>query len=449
MNNIQKALNLKKELDKLRPLKKEDEARIWQKFRLDWNYHSNSIEGNSLTYGETKALLFFNITAQGKPLKDHLEITGHNEAILWLIDLVNEKNEQEQISEKLIKELHQIILKESYEMPTISPEGIPGKRKIEIGKYKSVANHVQTNTGEIFYFASPEETPAKMTDLIDWFRAEKKKKDVNPIILAASFHYKFVRIHPFDDGNGRMSRILMNLILMQFGFPPVIVKTEDKANYISALEQSDIGIIKPFIDYIALNLISSLDLMIKGAKGESIEDPDDLDKELAILDEKLKPAKNEQTNKTKENVKNIYNNSIKILINEFIKKSQKFDKYYKTCKLEFGYNDYSTQGTIGIYNFDKLSNNLMNINYLRLGINFINFKPIEINSKNPMNSFTTYLFIYFLNKEYMVKAQFNNLNFIRKKYNAQLNNDEISRIIKWETDRHIAFIEKKIKDKSK
>jgi len=81
MNYIVQALNLKEQLDELRPLKKEDELRIMQKFRLDWNYHSNNIEGNSLTYGETKALLLFGITAQGKPLKDHFEITGHNEAV--------------------------------------------------------------------------------------------------------------------------------------------------------------------------------------------------------------------------------------------------------------------------------------------------------------------------------------------------------------------------------
>ena len=76
MKNVEKAIALKKQLDALRPLKPEDEARIMQIFRLDWNYHSNNLEGNSLTYGETKALLLFGITAQGKPLQDHIEITG-------------------------------------------------------------------------------------------------------------------------------------------------------------------------------------------------------------------------------------------------------------------------------------------------------------------------------------------------------------------------------------
>ena len=88
MKNTANALELKLILDNLRPMNSEQEARIMQKFRLDWNYHSNHLEGNTLTYGETKALVLFGITAQGKPLKDHFEITGHNEAINWIIDVV-------------------------------------------------------------------------------------------------------------------------------------------------------------------------------------------------------------------------------------------------------------------------------------------------------------------------------------------------------------------------
>ena len=91
MDPLQQAALLYDELDSLRPFSKDDEQRIMQKFRLDWNYHSNHLEGNQLTYGETKALLLFNITAQGKPLKDHLEMTGHNEAINWIIEVLKEE----------------------------------------------------------------------------------------------------------------------------------------------------------------------------------------------------------------------------------------------------------------------------------------------------------------------------------------------------------------------
>ena len=84
MEQIARALELKMELDSLRPIDQEREAIIMLKLRLDWDYHSNHLEGNSLTYGETKALILFGITAQGKPLHDHLEITGHDEAIKWV-----------------------------------------------------------------------------------------------------------------------------------------------------------------------------------------------------------------------------------------------------------------------------------------------------------------------------------------------------------------------------
>ena len=163
MEAIVLALALKEQLDTLRPIDIEQEKRIMQKFRLDWNYHSNHLEGNSLNYGETKALLLFGITAQGKPLKDHFEITGHNEAIDWVIDMVKGNRS---LTENFIRELHQLLLKEPYEVDAITPEGKSTKRKIAVGQYKTMPNHVKTVTGEMFYFATHEETPAKMHDLL-------------------------------------------------------------------------------------------------------------------------------------------------------------------------------------------------------------------------------------------------------------------------------------------
>ncbi|MCO6491274.1 MAG: hypothetical protein J5I98_22850 [Phaeodactylibacter sp.] len=106
---IQQADALKAELDQLRPLDETQEARIWQQFRLWWNYHSNSIEGNSLTYGETKLLILHGLTADGKPLRHHFEVVGHNEALKWLLDVV--KGDYP-LTEQFIRELHKMILKE-------------------------------------------------------------------------------------------------------------------------------------------------------------------------------------------------------------------------------------------------------------------------------------------------------------------------------------------------
>lgn len=286
MEEIANALELKKELDSLRQIDKEKESIIMQKFRLDWNYHSNHLEGNSLTYGETKALILFGITAQGKPLKDTLEITGHNEAINWIIDLVKAERP---LTENFIRELHSLLLQDSYK-ESKNAAGIIVPRKISAGKYKTTTNDVETVTGEIFYFATPEETPAKMFDLLNWYNQKTKEENVNPILTAAEFHYRFIRIHPFDDGNGRTARILMNLVLMQFDFPPVIIKTEDKANYFAALQMADAGNIEVFINYIAKNLIHSLKIMIAGAKGENIEE-EDISIKIKALEQKIAALK--------------------------------------------------------------------------------------------------------------------------------------------------------------
>ena len=110
MEEIANALALKNELESLRPIDNAMEAIIMQKFRLDRNYHSNHLEGNTLTYGETKALILFGIIAQGKSLKGTLEITGHNEAINWVIDLLEDECT---LTENFIRELHSLYLKDS------------------------------------------------------------------------------------------------------------------------------------------------------------------------------------------------------------------------------------------------------------------------------------------------------------------------------------------------
>lgn len=282
--NLTRATELKAELDSFRPLTSEMEQRIMQKFRLDWNYHSSHIEGNQLTYGETKALLLFGHTAQAKPLKDHVEMTGHNEAIKYIEEVIRQERP---LTETFIRELHQLILKEPYEIDAETPDGKATKRMITIGAYKTVPNHVKTITGEMFYFANPEETPAKMNDLMDWYSENLNNISIHPILFATEFHYRFICIHPFDDGNGRLARLLMNFILMSKGYPPAIIKTEEKDAYFAALQQADAGQIDYFFNYICEQENKSLELMIKGAKGEDIEEPNDIDKKIAMLTKEL------------------------------------------------------------------------------------------------------------------------------------------------------------------
>jgi len=319
---IKKIYGLKSEIDKFHPLPKEVEDRIFQKYRLEWNYNSNAIEGNSLNYGETYAFLMHGITAHGKPLKDYLDIKGHNEAINYLINLVRNK---EELTEAVIRELHKVILVESYETDAVTQNGKLTKKTVTLGAYKTVPNHVKTATGEMHYFASPEETPAKMHDLITWYRKTKNDKEIHPVVLAAFFHHHFSEIHPFDDGNGRLARLLMNLILMQNNFPPAIIKTKDRNNYYLALSQADSGDTKKFVEYVAEVLIHSMEIYLKGACGESIDEPDDLDKEIELIKREIQSSPEKiEIKKNAEVIESFYRGSLKSSLKQINKEMKKF-----------------------------------------------------------------------------------------------------------------------------
>ena len=275
---------LKEELDSLRPLRPEVVAQIEQKLRIDANYHSNAIEGNTLTLGETRSLILHGLTAHGKPMRDHLDIEGHDSAVKAIEAAV--RNE-DALTEVFIRNLHQILLKEPYEVEAVTPESIRAKRTITIGDYKTTPNNVRTSTGEIYYFTPPEQVKPAMSDLIDWYRRMEDAGE-HPIIIAATFHYRFVRIHPFDDGNGRMARLLMNMILIKHGYTVAMIRREGRDDYIDHLERADRSEdLTEFINYIASCCEYSLNLHLKAARGESIEDADDIDKEISLFKQSL------------------------------------------------------------------------------------------------------------------------------------------------------------------
>ncbi len=437
MDALIQAARLKQQLDQLRPIAPEQEMRIMQKFRLDWNYHSNNLEGNSLTYGETKALLMFGITAQGKPLKDHFEVTGHNEAIEWVTERV--KGDYP-LTQNFIRELHTLLLKEPYQVNAQTPDGQPTKKWIKVGEYKSSPNHVETKTGEIFYFATPEETPAKMADLLDWYTERIEAHDLNPILLAAEFHYKFIRIHPFDDGNGRTARIIMNFILMKFGYPPVIIKTEDKANYFAALQLADSGQIEAFVDYIAQNLMRSLEIMIAGAKGESIEEPDDIDKEIALLEKRLNSLGIiATTGKTGEEVQRICENVMFDIGRKIESKSEKLKKYY----LDF--NSYYTtrEDTDTHYSeYGLLKKDLSNEEGIFFVHKFETFKTLGFGEFN----YSSYIVVQLKATFYRV-IDSDSQTLFEKPYGVYLTDSEIDSVVVKEIKRHAAFIDRKISEK--
>jgi Fic family protein len=251
---------LKNIVDSRRPLSIEVEQKILQKLRFDWTYHSNAIEGNTLTYGETVTLLMEGLTAKGKPLKDHLDIRGHHEVVNFLLEIVKEKRE---ISEVDIRNLHKEMLVENYYADATTPDGKPTTKLIKIGEYKTTPNHVRTKIGEIHHYVSPDEVPARMKKLIDWYREMKQSADIHPVVLATLFHYEFVAVHPFADGNGRMSRWLMNLVLLQLQYPITVLKLERRNLYYAALRKADVGEYTDFIEFVAEAVLESLQVYEK------------------------------------------------------------------------------------------------------------------------------------------------------------------------------------------
>lgn len=230
-------------LNDLRPLPQSALKKIQDHFRIEMTYNSNAIEGNSLTLKETFLVINEGITVKGKPLKDHLEARDHYLTLNYLYDLV-ENGKHHTISEHLIRSMHQLIMQET--------------DKEWAGVYRN-ANVIIS--GADYIPPDALEVAHKMKELIDWIKGNKSNLHI--IELAALLHHKLVYIHPFFDGNGRTSRIIMNLLLMQYGFPLVIILKNDRKKYYNVLSQADKENYKPLVQFIAQSVERSLDLYLK------------------------------------------------------------------------------------------------------------------------------------------------------------------------------------------
>lgn len=328
---IQQMDRLRDELDKLRPIPEDRLNRLNQKLRLDWNYHSNSIEGNTLTASETRAFILYGITAKGKPFRDYVEMKGHNEALKKLEDIVHK---EVQITEKLIKEIHKIILVEPYD----------GESEINPGEYKKQPNYLYSPEGERIDFEPPEEVPRLMNELVNWLnnhieppKRKKRKYDLHPLVIATGFHAQFIKIHPFGDGNGRMARILTNLILMLCGYVPAIVRLEKRNDYYNALNASTLDSPEPLAEFIGEECIRSLEIAIKAAKGESIDEPEDIDKKMSLLDKKIKGMGEEEITieKSKEVTDDLFEHLVLPLVKQTMDKLSRFKEHFH--QIEFQY----------------------------------------------------------------------------------------------------------------
>ncbi len=419
--------SLKNQIDQSRPLSQEIEEKVMQKLRLEWNFHSNAIEGNRLNYGETVAFLMTGITAKGKSLKDHLDIRGHNEAILFLLSIVKDERD---FTESDIRALHEMILVEPYDSPARTAEGLPTKKRITLGEYKSSPNHVKTITGETHFYASPEETPAKMQDLMEWYKEANQNKEIHPLILAALFHYKFVAIHPFDDGNGRLSRILMNLILMRNGFPPVVIKLEDRQNYYALLSQADTGNYWPFIEYIGDYLATSLNLYLKAIEGGDIDEPEDIDKEIALFKLELRDKLDVKDKYSQNLVEELILNDFNILFEKILKKIDQFQEMFFRRSImisimkETSYSTNYEKTNLKTFLQTLTKQSTVIITSLSLQIQLMDFK-----SKDNYFSINSSINIYFSDYDYAFAAE-NGHVFLTKLFHETLTSQDQFLVIK-------------------
>jgi Fic family protein len=215
-------------------------------FKIELTYTSNAIEGNTLSRAETAAVVEKGTVAAGKTLQEHLEAVNHAEAFDWVV--AHAATSQPTASENMILELHQLILQRIDDT--------------NAGRYRAVPVRI---AGSTVILPNPIKVPDLMSQFISWLQSP----DEHPITKAVDAHYKLVSIHPFVDGNGRTARLLMNLLLMQAGYPPAIIRKEDRLPYIKSIEKAQLG--GPLGDYYSLMYAAvdrSLDIYLQSLEGQ-------------------------------------------------------------------------------------------------------------------------------------------------------------------------------------
>lgn len=223
----------------MQPLSDIEQQKMSIRFTVEYNYNSNHLEGNTLTYGQTELLLLFGKVSGEGHLKDFDDMKASEVSVKMMTDeATNAKNP---LTQNFIRTLHHTLLREDYTEYRTLPNGVQTSFVIHAGQYKTRPNSVITRYGDRFEYASPEETPALMSDLVDWYN-EEEKGELTPVELAALFHYRYIRIHPFEDGNGRIARLMVNFILSRHGWPMIVVRNRNKQEYLEALHQTDLTV---------------------------------------------------------------------------------------------------------------------------------------------------------------------------------------------------------------
>lgn len=219
------------------PLSEEQATLLRNKFTTEYNYNSNHIEGNTLTYGQTELLLLFGKVSGEGDLKDFMDMKASQATVEMVKEAVRDQSMP--MTQNFIRQLHKVLLREDYTVYRELPGGGQTSYTVHAGQYKTRPNSVLTRYGDRFEYASPEDTPSLMGDLVDWYNAAEKEGKLSPVELAALFHYRYIRIHPFEDGNGRIARLMVNYILARHGWPMIVIRNRKKLEYLEALHRAD------------------------------------------------------------------------------------------------------------------------------------------------------------------------------------------------------------------
>ncbi len=222
----------------LQPLSERKQYLLSQRFSVDYNFNSNHIEGNTLTYGQTELLLLFDKVSGEGELKDFVDMKASQVGLKMMENEVTLKDTP--LTQSFIRSLHRILLREDYTIYRNLPGGMQTSYVVHAGRYKTRPNSVITRYGDRFEYASPEETPALMSDLVAWYNEAEQSMQYTPVELAALFHYRYIRIHPFEDGNGRIARLMVNYILARHNWPMIVVRSRNKKAYIESLHKADL-----------------------------------------------------------------------------------------------------------------------------------------------------------------------------------------------------------------
>lgn len=437
-------INIKAKIDAIKAKIKEfgeitidQKKKINYKFRLEWNFNSNSMEGNTLTIEETRSVMVGNLTVNDKPLKDVLEMQGHDQIVSEILRI---GNGELRLSEKRICDIHKSIMHEDDET-----------KKDKIGKWKQEPNMIYNSRGEKYDFVKPDEVPERIHNLLNRTNADidaivkNKKNAPHPIDVAMQFHLEYLDIHPFYDGNGRTARILTNLILISLGYNPFWINEKDRKiyyNYISDIQGYG-GSKESFYEYCAGLIERSEQLVLDAVQGIDITEADDINKEIALWKKQL-VKKDEVFPVSNYAIAEIYQRGLKKLFEKLLFQVRQFDDLFTRKRIINGINSKAPKAE-HLEHFDELFERIIDytkrkddvdviiagdiekVNDIKLSVSYSGFK------NDGLNTFSSYydLYVSFNEYNYIINDHGNNTNqndFVKKLYSEPLTDLEIETI---------------------